>query len=139
MAQQEEPENKLRDLYAAEGPRLYGYLVKKAGVDLAQDIVQEAFTRLFARLARASDVSNARAYLYQIARHLLYHESTFARRFAGGDALLENRAADDSSAEADDALAERDVMAVLQKSVAALNAKDRELFEMRWKDRKSVV
>ncbi len=131
MAQQTEPENMLRDLYAAEGPRLYGYLVKKAGVDLAQDIVQEAFTRLFVRLSRAADVANARAYLYQIARHLLYHEAAFARRFAGSDALLDNRAAETDSGTAE-GLAEKDLLAVLNTSIGTLNDKERELFEMRW-------
>lgn len=128
MARQKEPDELLRDLYNSEGARLYGYLVKKAGGDLAQDIVQEAFTRLYVRLSRSADIANTRAYLYQIARHLLFHESTFAKRFAGGDALLENLAADTGSEDAGD----RELMQVLQDSVKTLASKDRELFEMRW-------
>lgn len=128
MARQKEPDELLRNLYTSEGARLYGYLVKKAGADLAQDIVQEAFTRLYVRLNRSADIANARAYLYQIARHLLFHESAFAKRFAGGDALLENLAADAESADSGD----RELMQVLQESLKALPHKDRELFEMRW-------
>ena len=131
MASQAEPDELLRTLYDTEGARLYGYLVKKAGADLAQDIVQEAFTRLYVRLARAADISNARAYLYQIARHLLYHESAFARRFAGSDALLENRAAEPLSGESAD-FGERELLDALYGAVGQLEGKDRELFEMRW-------
>lgn len=128
MARQKEPDELLRDLYHAEGARLYGYLIKKAGADLAQDIVQEAFTRLYVRLTRAADIANARAYLYQIARHLLYHESAFAKRFAGGDALLENFAADSPAEDSGD----RELMQALQSSLGTLAEKERELFEMRW-------
>jgi RNA polymerase sigma-70 factor (ECF subfamily) len=131
VARQAEPDELLRNLYTAEGGRLYGYLLKKAGADLAQDIVQEAFTRLYVRLSRQADISNARAYLYQIARHLLYHESAFARRFAGSETLLENLAAEPATGDAA-ALGDRDVLAELQRAVAALGGKERELFEMRW-------
>ncbi|AFM12999.1 RNA polymerase sigma factor [Turneriella parva] len=128
MARQKEPDELLRDLFNSEGARLYGYLVKKAGADLAQDIVQESFTRLYVRLSRSADIANARAYLYQIARHQLFHESAFAKRYAGGDALLENLAADAAPGDAGD----RELMQALQDSVGTLAAKERELFEMRW-------
>lgn len=120
----------LRTLYEAEGPKLYGYLVKKAGATLAEDIMQEAFTRLFTRMRKAADVANARAYLFQIARHLLYHETASSAKFTS-DAHLENKAAPEAAGSAD-GLAERDLMSTLSEAVKLLNEKETEIFEMRW-------
>jgi RNA polymerase sigma factor (sigma-70 family) len=120
----------LRQIYEAEGPKLYGYLVKKAGATLAEDIMQEAFTRLFTRLKKAADVVNARAYLFQIARHLLYHETSASAKFTS-DAFLENKAAPEGSNDPD-RLAERDLLTTLGAAVKVLNEKETEIFEMRW-------
>jgi RNA polymerase sigma-70 factor (ECF subfamily) len=120
----------LKQIYESEGPKLYGYLVKKAGAELAQDIMQEAFTRLFDRLKKAA-ITNTRAYLFQIARHLLYHESAFARRFGGSEAHLENAAAP-VTAEGKDGLEQAELLAVLNQAVGTLSPAEREIFEMRW-------
>lgn len=130
MSGDKELNESLRLLYEAEGPKLYGYLVKKGGATLAEDIMQEAFTRLFTRLRKAADVSNARAYLFQIARHLLYHETASSAKFTS-DALLENRAAPEGAGDPE-RLAERDLLSTLGEAVKVLNAKEAEIFEMRW-------
>lgn len=110
---------------------MYGYLVKKTSPELAQDIMQEAFTRLFARVARMADIGNARAYLFQIARHLLYNETAAARRFTAAENLLENTAAPQADNDPQK-VEERELMQTLAEAVAALGAKERELFELRW-------
>lgn len=120
----------LKQIYEAEGPKLYGYLVKKAGAELAQDIMQEAFTRLFDRLKK-SNIANARAYLFQIARHLLYHETAFSRRFSGSEVHIDNTAAP-ATGEGNEGLVKTELMTVLNQAVAILSATEREIFEMRW-------
>lgn len=110
---------------------MYGYLIKKAGPELAQDIMQEAFTRLYTKLAKATEIHNVRAYLFQIARHLLYHETRSAGRVAGGDALLENYAAP-SVSEDPDRLDERELLLTLKEAVGVLSGTEKEIFEMRW-------
>ncbi|GAB4434291.1 MAG: hypothetical protein OHK0011_17410 [Turneriella sp.] len=120
----------LQQIYSAEAPRLYGYLVKRTDPDSAQDIVQESFTRLHARLHKLADISNARAYLFQIARHLLYRH-TDNRLVSGGDGLLESLPAPqagEDSAQRD----ERELMQTLYTAVGSLSAKEKELFELRW-------
>jgi len=116
----------LRALYETEGPKLYGYLVRKSGATLAEDIMQEAFTRLFARMRKAADISNARAYLFQIARHLLYRETAAAKFIA--DTQLENREIPQVTNDTD----ERDLLSTLSAAVKTLNAKETEIFEMRF-------
>lgn len=120
----------LQEIYKAEAPKLYGYLVKKTGPELAQDIMQEAFTRLFAKLSKAVVIHNTRAYLFQIARHLVYHESRGASHLAG-DAGLENRAAP-AAASDPDRLDERELMQTLKEAVTILSTSEKEIFEMRW-------
>lgn len=131
MQPKQSPNEYLQQIYEAEGPKLYGYLVKKAGAELAQDIMQEAFTRLFDRLKKMADITNARAYLFQIARHLLYHESAFSRRFSGSEVHLETAAAP-ITAEGEAGFGQAELMEILNEAVAALSAKEREIFEMRW-------
>lgn len=110
---------------------MYGYLIKKAGPELAQDIMQESFARLYAKLAKSAAIHNVRAYLFQIARHLLYHETRSAARVAGGDALLENQAAPAAS-EDPDRLDERELLQTLKDAVGVLSGTEKEIFEMRW-------
>jgi RNA polymerase sigma-70 factor (ECF subfamily) len=117
-------------IYSSEAPNLYGYLVKRTDPDSAQDIMQEAFARLYARLHKMADISNTRAYLFQIARHLLYRQ-TDSRRLQGSEALLENLPAPDSAADAA-RLEERELMQTLYSAVGSLAANERELFELRW-------
>lgn len=131
MQSDQSPGEYLKQIYEAEGPKLYGYLVKKAGAELAQDIMQEAFTRLFDRLKKMADIANARAYLFQIARHLLYHETSFSRRFSNSDAHLENVAAP-VAADGKDGLEQAELMTLLNEAVGTLSATEREIFEMRW-------
>ena len=130
MSGDRELNESLRKIYEAEGPKLYGYLVKKAGATLAEDIMQEAFTRLFTRLKKMADIQNARAYLFQIARHLLYHETAASSKFTS-DALLENKPAPETKSDPD-RLAEHDLLTTLSEAVKILNAKESEIFEMRW-------
>ncbi|MFZ5630263.1 MAG: RNA polymerase sigma factor [Spirochaetota bacterium] len=120
----------LHQIYSTEAPRLYGYLVKRTDPDSAQDIVQESFTRLHARLHKIADISNARAYLFQIARHLLYRE-TDNKRLLGADALLENLPAPETANDSGQH-EERELMQTLQGAVGSLTPKERELFELRW-------
>lgn len=120
----------LQQIYIAEAPRLFGYLVRKTNPDTAQDIVQESFARLYNRMNRSADVAHPRAYLFQIARHLLYKETDAARRVTG-DAQLDALAAPEGGnnpGQSD----EQDLLRILGQAVALLPAKERELFELRW-------
>jgi RNA polymerase sigma-70 factor, ECF subfamily len=117
----------LKEIYEIEGPKLYGYLIKKAGPDLAQDIMQETFARLHTRLMRATDVKNTRAYLFQIARHLLYHETAFASRFTSADTALENYAATETNDPE-----ERELLQTLSDVVGSLDDREKEIFDLRW-------
>ncbi|MBS0619158.1 MAG: sigma-70 family RNA polymerase sigma factor [Spirochaetes bacterium] len=117
----------LRTLYETEGPKLYGYLVRKAGATLAEDIMQEAFARLCTRMRKAASISNARAYLFQIARHLLYRETATSAKFTS-DMPLENLEAPQAASNAE----ESDLLSTLSAAVKTLNAQESEIFEMRW-------
>ncbi|MFO1524990.1 MAG: sigma-70 family RNA polymerase sigma factor [Turneriella sp.] len=133
MSAASQPDQLLQQIYSTEAPKLYGYLVKKTSAELAQDIMQEAFTRLYTKLQKAAPIHNTRAYLFQIARHLLYHETRMSGRIAGGDAVLENRAAPVTSSDPD-RLEERELIDTLKEAVSVLTPAEKEIFDLRWEN-----
>ena len=57
-------------IYTAEYDRLRSYLRQRATPDTADDVAQEAFTRLWARWADIEDINRA-AWTWEVARNLL--------------------------------------------------------------------
>lgn len=65
----------LFDAFREHRSRLYRYLRRRlANEDDAQELAQEAFLRLL-RVERGDLVANPQAYLYRIARNLIYEQS----------------------------------------------------------------
>jgi RNA polymerase sigma-70 factor (ECF subfamily) len=54
--------------------QLTGYVVKKAGRDLAEDVVQTAFMRVFARRPEVADAEGLRRYLWTTVKNVITDE-----------------------------------------------------------------
>lgn len=81
MQRSDPPEKLVQDLVASQGPALERFLASRLRGMLSEvpDLVQEVFLR-FTRIDRLDSVRNPEAYLFGIARHVLYeHRSRTAR------------------------------------------------------------
>jgi len=96
-------------LYSAHRQTLHAYFVGKTGdSDLALDLVQEAFVRLWRNLPAVESLAEARqrAWLFSIARNLVIDEYRGrAERRASGAQLARQAALAERAAPAADALA----------------------------------
>ena len=119
------------EIYNTHSPVLFGYLVKKAGYDLAADIMQEAFYKLLQAMRKGIKIENTRAYLFQIARNELNME--FNRNNimdAGGSDLLGNLADQGSNVEA--GFLKKELSQMLASAKKSLSDSELEIFELRW-------
>jgi RNA polymerase sigma-70 factor (ECF subfamily) len=72
-----------RRFYAVALPRVYGYLVRRCSVSVAEDLVQETFLAAVAELKRGRSVEAPLPWIFGIARHkLLDHYRREERRAA---------------------------------------------------------
>ena len=116
-------------LYRAEAPRLARYFSRRLGEgDEAPDLVQEAFARLAAFMAREG-LANPAPYLQRIARNLLFERSRRrSRRVAAGHVSLTAEAELAVPPAQEDALAQADLMARYRAAVYALPERTRAAF-----------
>ena len=70
-------------IYAAEYDRLRAYLRRSATSDTADDVAQEAFTRLWAKWDALDDANRA-AWTWEVARNLLIDTHRREAKHAGG-------------------------------------------------------
>jgi RNA polymerase sigma-70 factor, ECF subfamily len=86
-------------LYSAHRQTLHAYFLGKTGdPELALDLVQDAFIRVWRNLGTVADLSAQRqtAWLYSVARNLVIDQyRAHATRRAAGDALARQTAASD--------------------------------------------
>src|SRR5438105_997030 len=64
----------LAELMARYAPRLRFYLRKMAGDDTADDLLQDVWVDVFAKVARLNDVGAFGGWVYRIARDKAYRE-----------------------------------------------------------------
>ena len=122
------PSPTLGDLYAAHAPRLLRFFARRTHRQEAGDLVQESFVRFAdAKARRASEIERPEAYLNRIATNLLRNRAKTALRRS----LASHVAADEVPLTDHDpvaALEARDQIARLQKALASLSTKTREIF-----------
>lgn len=113
-----EPE--FREFYAHTAPRLKAYLARlTSSRDLADDLLQEAYLRFLRSAPPLADLAARRAYLYRIATNL-------ARDHFRSSAA-ENRAIRERETEPLMAAAHTEIAPDVQRVLARLHARDREL------------
>lgn len=119
----------LERLYRDEAPGLSRFFRRRLREgDDAPDMVQEAFLRLAAFMARES-VSNPGPYLQRIARNLLFERSRRrSRHQAAFHVPLEESSAPGLSPEQGLQIEERDVLRIYQLALAELPEKTRSVF-----------
>ena len=111
-------------------PELVRYAGRQLGeVDLARDIVQEAFIQIWERRRAWQPRGSARAYLYRIVRNLLIDEKRrqgVRRRWAARQELSPAS----RPATPDEVLDEKMLTEVFETAVASLPDRRREVFEL---------
>ena len=111
-------------------PELVRYAARQVGdVDLARDIVQEAFIQIWERRRAWEPRGSARAYLYRIVRNLVIDEKRrqgVRRRWAASQEL----APSPRPATPDEVLDEKILTEVFETAVASLPNRRREVFEL---------
>jgi RNA polymerase sigma-70 factor (ECF subfamily) len=113
------------ELYRSTFPDLVRFLHRKVwDADRARDLAQEAFVR-----ALRHEPKRPRAWLFQVAANLARDEARMVLRRKRHLALLksEHEALQESVADADDALAERERWGLVREALEALSEKDREV------------
>lgn len=120
---------KIEGLYRTEAPRLARFFRRRLGEpDDAPDLVQEAFARLTAFMAREG-LAHPAPYLQRIARNLLFERSRRrARRMATAHMAIEEAGDIAVPAAQEDELAHADVMARYAAAVQSLPARTRAAF-----------
>jgi len=123
-------------LYELHSPLLFGYLIKNTrSKTQAEDILQEAFLKLFEQLKKEKKIENFRAYLFQIARHILYRDSMLRKKTEdneGGSAIDEKSKSSPVIDEPDQKLIRRELEYDLIEASFLLKDEHREIFELRW-------
>jgi RNA polymerase sigma-70 factor (ECF subfamily) len=118
----------LGELYRTHAPRLLRFFARRGQQDEAGDLVQESFTRFAdARARTAAAIDRPEAYLSRIATNLVRNRAKTALRRS----LASHVPADDEPLTAHDAVAlleARDQIERLQKALASLAPKTREIF-----------
>jgi RNA polymerase sigma-70 factor (ECF subfamily) len=118
----------LCELYRAHAPRLFRFFARRGQGDEASDLVQESFTRLAdARAQIAGQIDRPEAYLSRIAANLLRDRANTALRRS----LASHVPADEVPLSAPDpvaALEARDQIGRLERALASLSSKTREIF-----------
>ncbi|HEX4693587.1 sigma-70 family RNA polymerase sigma factor [Sphingomonas sp.] len=119
---------RLDSLYRAHRPRLLRFLSRRTGNDNAQDVAQQAFTRLAALDdSKAAAIDCPVAYLHQTANNLLKDQAKHAARHSASLHV----SIDDVSLIAPDQLAAleaRDLLARLEAAIHRLKPRTREIF-----------
>ena len=108
--------------------KVYGYLISKVyDHDLAEDLLQEVFAKLWVQRSRLDKVENIEAWIIRIARnhHLDWHKSQKARILA----LTKERETDIPGPEA--RLNHKDLVSRLQKVLEQLPKLQAEIFRLR--------
>lgn len=128
-AEQEGDAGRIDGLYRTEAPRLARFFRRRLGeADEAPDLVQEAFTRLAAFMARES-LAHPAPYLQRIARNLLFERSRRrARRMAASHIPIEAAGEIAVAPSQEDGLAHADVMARYAAAVQSLPERTRAAF-----------
>ncbi|WP_240700570.1 sigma-70 family RNA polymerase sigma factor [Sphingobium sp. MP9-4] len=121
--------SRIEGLYRAEAPRLTRYFRRRIGeTDEAPDLVQEAFARLAAFMAREG-LANPAPYLQRIARNLLFERSRRrSRRMAAAHVAIGEEADIAVPPAQEEALAQADLMARYEAAVQGLPDRTREAF-----------
>jgi len=110
--------------------KLYGYTLRLTGSEmLAEDIVQDVFTKLWADHASLASVDNFSAYLFRMSRnHVLNHFKRMAHETAIVSEMF--RDGEPGNNNAHDLLAAREVEEVLQSVVDTLPPQQRAVYRL---------
>lgn len=117
------------EVYEKESPILYGYLIKKIGAQAAEDILQESFLRLIDMTQKKGGPQNVRAYLFQIARNLVFDSGIIAGRQTNLD---EKASVFQHNKTGENELAQKEISEVLNASFQVLDTREAEVFDLRW-------
>ena len=126
------PERIAQTTFGEWADSLYKHLRAKLGsAQDAEDIAQEACVQLLQAHDKAREIRNPRAYLYQIAHHLLYrHYSARVRRAECPDADIETLCCPERDVEEQTADALRRQQ--INRVVAELSPKCQQALRLRW-------
>src|SRR3954469_963996 len=94
----------LAELIARYAPRLRFYLAKMAGDDVADDLLQDVWIEVFAKVARLKDADAFGGWVYRIARDKAYRELRRRRTptVALDEAVIDEAAEDETDWTAED-------------------------------------
>ena len=114
-------------IYERESPVLYGYLLKKADPESAQDILQETFVKVM-QAAERIEIQNIRSYLFKTARSLLIRQYKYKEKIEleeDQSNLLEQKSYQDN-------LEFKEMLDIIHEELADLKDQEKEVFQLRW-------
>lgn len=114
----EDPREMVADLFERYHAAIFAYLYRLLGDrELANDLTQETFVKVYETRNRLPDVENRRAWVYRIATNLAVNASKRARRFQ----WLSWRQDDSLEAMSPDLVGRSETTLVVEKALAALS------------------
>ncbi|MDH4261808.1 MAG: sigma-70 family RNA polymerase sigma factor [Spirochaetia bacterium] len=122
-------EKQWEGIYQDYNTILLGYLTKKTGYDLACDIMQEAFLKLYFAMRNGKKIENVKAYLFQIARNEMYSQANKVNLINNDDVSVKLEDFN-SNVEAD--FDKKELNDLLASAKTTLSSVELEIFEMRW-------
>ena len=114
-------------LFWQHGPAVHSYLSRRAGHQLADDLLEEVWVRAFRSRDRYDDRLPAPAWLYGIARNVLLGHFRSQHSLAAGDPGRRKLGEPDPWDAVDDRLDARRTVSGLTEALAALADEDREV------------
>ena len=127
-------QQRIMALYDEYRPRLYRYLRSmNLRRDWAEEIIQETFMRLTAKLLKADDIENVQGWIVRVAHNLgvdvLKKERSSIPTDEGTSSLITNRA--DPALSPEEAYLRNERFKKLNAAVLALKPQHRQCFQMR--------
>jgi len=127
-------QQRILTLYDEYRPRLYLYLRSMSlGRDWAEEVIQETFMRLTAKLLQKDDIENVQGWVVRVAHNLAMDVFKKERGEVGADEsiafLIKNRA--DPSLSPEEAYSKNEQSTQMRLALMALKPQQRECFQMR--------
>jgi len=133
-------ETRLSEVYKLEAPVLMGYLSKRIDRDSAADIVQESFIQLYNAFKKRVAIENEKAYLFGIARNLLYksYKQNLKESSDSIEAVLsmnidgQNELSSGGIDNPETLVMKKDMLALLKDGLTGFTEEEKEIYELRW-------
>lgn len=125
-------------MYEQYSPQLFGYLRRRVGEGLAEDILQETFLRFYRHIYGHGPVENPRAYLFQVGRHTMYRQAKKQGREISESPNEFYDTPDEQPASTPSEILDREVVDLLRRALREVPPPEGDMMRLRWEQGFSV-